>query len=93
MLNKVVKNRKSVKNFICLVTKQYLYAQRCLKLPTNFQELKARINGSRSEEQEKTIKLTGITKNGLEKSNCRGKCLKVNANQYSVNTRSIVNIE
>ena len=43
MLNTVVKNPRSVVNFIVLVAKQYLYAQRCLKLPVNVIEFKAKI--------------------------------------------------
>ena len=34
---------KNVKNLITLITKQYIYAQRCLKRPLNFCELKTKI--------------------------------------------------
>ena len=38
--NKLVKSAGDVKNFICLVVKQYLYRQRCRKKSLNVNQLK-----------------------------------------------------
>ena len=38
--NKLVKSAGDVKNFFCLVVKQRLYRQRCLKNPLSVNELK-----------------------------------------------------
>ena len=58
VFNKVVRNRRNIKNFICLVCKQYIYAQRCLKKPLNFHELRAKVL------QYKNIELYIAKKNG-----------------------------
>ena len=40
MFNMIMPARANhIKNFCCLVTKYYIYKQRCLKLKTNFKEL------------------------------------------------------
>ena len=42
IFNKIVTNRKHVANFLGLITKQYVYSQKCLGKSVNFPELKAR---------------------------------------------------
>ena len=42
--NSICTSRAHIANFMCLVTKQYIYAQRCLKGGISFQGLKAKIN-------------------------------------------------
>ena len=44
ILNRVVERIGSLGNFICLITKQFIYSQRCLKEEINFPVLKSRIN-------------------------------------------------
>ena len=48
ILNKIVDNAKSIKNYICLVLKQYLYRKRCYKQLPNFQEFKALVLETRN---------------------------------------------
>ena len=36
LFNEIVQPKRHVANFLCLVTKQYIYAQKCLKLELNF---------------------------------------------------------
>ena len=40
LLNRISSNPRSIKNFLCLVCKQYIYRQRCFKTEPNFNELK-----------------------------------------------------
>ena len=40
MLNRIIPCKSSIGNFICLVTKQFIYKQRCLKKPAYFPLLK-----------------------------------------------------
>ena len=40
MFNRIVNKSRSVKNFLCLVCKQYIYRQRCFKVSVKFHELK-----------------------------------------------------
>ena len=41
ILNELVQKKGHVVNFLCLVTKQFIYSQRCLKRSLNFPALKA----------------------------------------------------
>ena len=43
MFNTVNKSPRNVCNFVCAVTKQYIYAQRCAEKTVNYIELKVRI--------------------------------------------------
>ena len=43
IMNRIVKKAGHVVNFICLITKQYIYRQRCLKEEINFQGLKSTV--------------------------------------------------
>ena len=43
LFDSVHNNPGDVSNVICQITKQYIYAQRCLKKPLNIEELKSRI--------------------------------------------------
>ena len=51
LLNSVCEQRGHVSNFICLMTKQYIYAQRCLKEPIMFQKLLKLIRSVQSVEK------------------------------------------
>ena len=62
MFNCVIDSPVHIINFIILITKQYLYAQRCLKLPANFIELKARINMLKNTEYYIAKKNNNVTK-------------------------------
>ena len=42
LFNRPVRQKKSVVNVLCLITKQYIYSQRCQKEDVNFNSLKAR---------------------------------------------------
>ena len=44
LLNNLVNKKHHVVNFLCLITKQYIYAQRCLKKDLSFNQLKLRFN-------------------------------------------------
>ena len=54
--NKLVNNPGHIKNFLCLVTKQYIYRKRCLKQPLNFYELKKEIYQLQNTEKYITVK-------------------------------------
>ena len=41
--NRIIENVRHVANFICLITKQYIYSQRCLKQDLVFSVLRNRI--------------------------------------------------
>ena len=41
--NLLIENPKNVKNFICLLTKQYIYRQKCLGKSLSFMELRNHI--------------------------------------------------
>ena len=41
--NRVNLKKVSVANFVCLITKQYIYRQRCLKEKISFEAIKAQI--------------------------------------------------
>ena len=56
VLNSIVVPRKSVGNFVCLVTKQYIYAQRCQKNPLSFLQLKSKLKLIQSMEKYIAIK-------------------------------------
>ena len=43
IFNRLVQPKKHIANFICLLTKQYIYRQKCLKKPLHFQSLKAHL--------------------------------------------------
>ena len=43
IFNSIVKGKTNVVNFLCLVVKQYIYAQRCLGQNLNFPVLKFRL--------------------------------------------------
>ena len=53
LLNRMVEKRNHAINFICLLTKQYIYAQRCMQKPLSFKALKAKIQTT--EKMEKYI--------------------------------------
>ena len=44
VLNTVVEKRNSVANFICLITKQYIYAQKCLGNTLSFECWKNKVH-------------------------------------------------
>ena len=44
MLNRLVEKKGHVINYMCLIVKQYIYAQRCAKKGLNFVVLKERIH-------------------------------------------------
>ena len=57
IFNEIVKNRKDhVVNFICLITKQFIYRQKCLKKEIHFPILKAYIHQIESVEKYSAIK-------------------------------------
>ena len=62
MMNTVHQNPNHVINFICLVTKQYIYAQKCLKRTLNKQELIEKINLFENIEKYNAIKSGKLTK-------------------------------
>ena len=43
IMNNIVESKCSIANFICLISKQYIYSQRCLKKELLWQELKGKI--------------------------------------------------
>ena len=40
MSNRIIDNARNIKNFICLLLKQYIYRKRCFKEKPTFQEFK-----------------------------------------------------
>ena len=58
ILNRVVERKQHVANFVCLLTKYYIYSQKCLQKPISFQGLRRQIKSV--ENIEKYI----ATKNG-----------------------------
>ena len=81
--NRVVQKISSVINLICLITKQYIYRQRCMGGSLNFPMLKNQIN--MIENLEKYV----ATKNDkLLKHEAKWKCVEV-TNVQSANNRSM----
>ena len=62
VLNSIVSKKWHAANFICLLTKQYIYAQRCLGRDINFLELKAKIRTAESLEKYIAIKNERLSK-------------------------------
>ena len=62
IFNNLVKNKLSAVNFVCLVVKQYIYRQRCLKKNLCFQSLKGIIQYLRNIEKYIAIKNGKIVK-------------------------------
>ena len=58
----VPNNSKHVKNFLCLVTKQYIYRQRCLGKSLQYQELLASIIKLRNIEKYIAMKNNRLSK-------------------------------
>ena len=56
LLNKIVSQTKHVANFICLLTKQYIYKQRCFKQDLSFNHLQSIIGSTRNMEKYIAIK-------------------------------------
>ena len=56
VFNTIVNPKKHVANFLCLVTKQFIYAQRCLKRPIHYYILKAQFQKIESIEKYIAIK-------------------------------------
>ena len=56
IMNRIHRKRSHVINFICLITKQYIYSSRCLKKEIHFPVLKAMINSVRNTEKYIAIK-------------------------------------
>ena len=54
--NRIVPKKDHVANFVCLITKQYIYKQRCLEQELNFECLKAQIRRVESIEKYIAIK-------------------------------------
>ena len=83
-----------VKNFICLVTKQFIYRQRCLHKTLNFKELKAYVLNIKSMEKYIAIKNNRISKHvkkwhGVTTSTLRGQqesLIDEYINEYIVHT-------
>ena len=69
ILASVNANPKSVANLICLVTKRYIYVQRCTAKPLNFMELKAKIVNIEAIE-----KYIAIKNGNLDKHNKKWHC-------------------
>ena len=55
-MNEVTTKKSSVVQFICVVTKQYIYSQRCLGKQLSFQEVKAKISKLKSIEKYIAVK-------------------------------------
>ena len=66
MMNSLIEDKKNVKNFICLLTKQYIYRQRCFKKEPNYNELKTMIYQMRNTEKFIAIKNDKIKKHYLK---------------------------
>ena len=56
IFNQVVKGRSHVANFLCLVTKQYIYSQRCLGRNIHYPELRAKFRQLQNVEKYIAIK-------------------------------------
>ena len=66
ILNSIVQKRNHVANFICLLTKQYIYAQRCLKGQLVFNRLISHIKKVQSIEKYIAIKNDKLSKHMLK---------------------------
>ena len=62
ILNRVAENVYHIANFICLVTKQYIYSQRCLKGVLSIHALKTKIRELESIEKYISLKNNTISK-------------------------------
>ena len=56
MTNRVVKNKRDVINFMCLIVKQYIYSSRCLQKDLHFSAIKAKIKSVENVEKYIAIK-------------------------------------
>ena len=76
IVNQIAEQKYGAVNFICLIVKQYIYAQKCLAKPLSSHEVISRIR--RVESIEKYIAI----KNGkLAKHNLKWKCQQDNCDQ------------
>ena len=55
--NKIIQNPSHIKNFICLLTKFYVYRQRCFRKTLNFHELRGLIYNTQNIEKYIAIKM------------------------------------
>ena len=56
LFNTITLGKKCIANTICLIVKQYIYKQRCLKKPVNWQDIKAVIWATENVERYIAIK-------------------------------------
>ena len=78
--NTIVKSKASVGNFICLITKQFIYAQRCLGRELTLPNLKQHIN--RIEQIEKYIAIKNSRLEVHQKKWYKASYVPRNRNQY-----------
>ena len=61
IINQIVEKRDHIANFICLLTKYYIYSYRCLKKELSFVTLKAMVNNTKNVEKYIALKNNKIT--------------------------------
>ena len=66
ILNKLDNQRGSITNFICLMTKQYIYKQRCLKEEINFHQFQKQLKLVENIERYIAIKNNRLAKHKLK---------------------------
>ena len=86
LLNNIVEQKNSVANFICLVTKQYIYRQRCLKQDPNPIQLKRHNKNTENIEKYIALKNSTLSKHirKWQPVNCQYNQVSVSINEYVI---------